>query len=395
MSPELRARGLTQRQVQAAERREGISHPLLDVLDQQAPRIAELNITYDRFRVDIPSDNQTPQRFIRQNFGFLADAVEGAGEFSVAPLELVAVWSKAVDMLRGYQRYAFAEIIGTAYSIQGTINPGWRGFPRYYFEKGRFPTEVARDHVDLTHTQARLEEIYGNLNSLEYYVHGHKGSSMEYGSKLGKRISRGDQKAEVLLDRMITRGKARRSHILDILDNIQENFGNGLGPLRMDLAEEVEIARFRLLSRDELLEEVRQLNKYVSQPERQRRAIQAELRAYPTDVDGRRDTPWSRGSIYFHALQDLILAVESQEAEMEEDQIKGSQACFVKDLDQYLEGFPEGNDEIREVFESILNTGTTSYWSYSSLGTRKLYELFDALDVKVIRPWVRAESQSS
>lgn len=387
MSPELRVR-LTPRQVQAAERREGFPHPLLDVLGQHAPRIAEINVTYDRFAIDSPEDNQTPQKFIKKNFGFLADAVEEVRAFSLSPLELVAVWSRATEVLRGYQRYAFSEMVASAYSIQGAANPGWKGFPRYFFERDRIPTDLARDYADVTHVRGRLEDVYNHVRALDRFVHG--GSSQRHLVDLAKRMSKGDKKAEVLFDRLAAISERRQSRVIG---EVHENFGNGMGPLRFALNDAVETARYRLLSRDELLAEVRKVPQHVSQPEQRRQSIQANLRAYPTGIDGRRNAPWARANIYFHGIQDLMLSVASHELDMRSGQIKGSQACFVKDLDLYLAGFPEGEAEMREVFQTLLDSGSTFYWENNPIGTRMLYELFDTLDKKVIQPWKQEEEK--
>ena len=83
---------LTREQIERAARREGVQHPVISVLDGYAPRLAQFNEGYSRA--------QDRQSFTRANLGFLADAVEEAGDFSFGPLNIVAIWSKTLESIQ-------------------------------------------------------------------------------------------------------------------------------------------------------------------------------------------------------------------------------------------------------------------------------------------------------
>src|SRR3989344_8374689 len=120
---------LTREQVECASRREGVSHPVISVIEYNEPRIAQLHQAYQSIE-----SNQEQQRYVRNNYGFLGDAFEEAGEFFLGPLDIVAICSKAVDVWPDniYPRYGLARMIAPAYAIQG--KPEHRGLARYFLE---------------------------------------------------------------------------------------------------------------------------------------------------------------------------------------------------------------------------------------------------------------------
>lgn len=152
---------LTRAEVERAANREGVQHPVISVLEYHSPRLSELSEPYRRI-----ADTQEAQRYSDGNLGFLADAIEEAGDFSLNPLDLVAIWSKAMDLpLGGYFRYDLAGMISAAYGIRGIQTSGWDGFPRYFSERGRLPKSVAKDRSGLLYVHERLETIGNNLMS--------------------------------------------------------------------------------------------------------------------------------------------------------------------------------------------------------------------------------------
>src|SRR3989338_6972473 len=123
------------------------------------------------------------------------------------------------------------------------------------------------------------------------------------------------------------------------------------------------------MSIDALLAELKQLERPISDDARDE--LLADLRVYPSGIDGRRTTEWKRGNIYFHALQDTLAAeaifrgtfVRYSDDE-QIDYLKSSQACFTQDLDKYLAEFPKEEDEkMKELFELIFKVGTSKYWT--------------------------------
>jgi hypothetical protein len=128
--------------------------------------------------------------------------------------------------------------------------------------------------------------------------------------------------------------------------------------------------------------------------EEDRESFVSILRNRKTDIDDRRHlTEWKPGSIYFHSIQDILLAVSwdklnSVSLEEKYKAVMDSQACFVKDLDIYLENFPASEVKIRQLFELIYNVGTSFKWS-EKIGLLKPFSSdFKEIDNKIIRPWV-------
>ena len=81
---------LTKDQVAAAECREEIAHPVISLLETHADILVG-------FREDLKEikDSQKAQSYIADTHGFLADLLEQLDAFTLQPLELVAIWSKA------------------------------------------------------------------------------------------------------------------------------------------------------------------------------------------------------------------------------------------------------------------------------------------------------------
>ena len=223
---------LTQDAVQRAEARVDVAHPVITVLDQQAPRLAELQQGYAHI-----TDNQEQQRFISEQYGFLADSIVEAGPFTLEPVELIAVWSKATEMLGGYERYALAGMVSTAYAIQGASNPDWRSFPRSYIEREGVPEGVRTDAEGLQHVRERLRDIWDSTNEIDFYVYGTNEGAMGLAFKLGKRESEGDEEAKKMLEELIAREKEFKT---PVLTEIHENFANVLPILRWTLDEAIE-----------------------------------------------------------------------------------------------------------------------------------------------------------
>ena len=146
--------------------------------------------------------------------------------------------------------------------------------------------------------------------------------------------------------------------------------------------------------KEALVSEISQLRGQMS--EQERNALVVELRATKSDIDGRRVIDeWRRGVIYFHSVQDLSTAVvylNTMKGLISPDKmgevLKSSQACFVKDLDFYFEGFPADQTDMREVFQAVFETGTSVRWNDDEEFVRGLHHAYQALDETVIRPWV-------
>src|SRR3989344_3341825 len=121
--------------------------------------------------------------------------------------------------------------------------------------------------------------------------------------------------------------------------------------------------------------------------------IVTSLRATRTDLDSRREprTEWKRQNIYFHALQDTLFAAREARP-TDYDVIREVQACFVKDLDDYIERFPADEDpEMKQLFQTVFDVGTSVYWDRDREFIKRFDEAFWKLDKQVIRPWAQVE----
>ena len=217
---------LTKEQVERATRREGIQHPAITVLEYHSPRISQLR-GYSAIK-----DNQEQQHYISRNYGFIGDALEEAGDFSLLPLDLVAIWSKAMEVWpdNRYPRYRFAGMLAAAYGIQRRSD--LKGLGRFYLETARLPDGLVRDKSGLVHISTRLDHIFAGLGELEFYVSGVKGSSMELAFQLAGKARDGDEEARKQLDQLIARDK---EYSTPVLKELHENFGNGAVPLVMTI----------------------------------------------------------------------------------------------------------------------------------------------------------------
>ncbi len=211
-----------------AESRQGVSHPVIAVLDKNLPAI-------ERFlQGRVSTDNQAAQRYVAQNLGFLADAVSEAEPFTLEPEELVAVWSRAMEIFpdSGYSRYSLAGIVSSAYATQGLENSAWRQLPRHYLETGELPDGALEDRQGLAHVVAKFGDIDDSLGELNRYVYGSTDSGTMQARDLTRREMAGDVDAGRQLDEMIEQEKVRKT---DLLSAIGENFGNGFSPLYGDI----------------------------------------------------------------------------------------------------------------------------------------------------------------
>ncbi|MBI2330134.1 hypothetical protein HYU94_01985 [Candidatus Daviesbacteria bacterium] len=135
---------------------------------------------------------------------------------------------------------------------------------------------------------------------------------------------------------------------------------------------------------ESLIVEIEQINQQLS-PQAKANLL-TTLRMCPTDIDDQRVIEWKPGNIYFHSLQDLRFAILPS---VLPEEIRMSQACFVKDLDLYLKGFPKTEaEEIYRIFQTIFNAGTSFYWDEDRDHVKNLYEVYCKLDKEIIRPWV-------
>ena len=153
------------------------------------------------------------------------------------------------------------------------------------------------------------------------------------------------------------------------------------------------------MTREVYLEQLRRVARPISDGDRT--TLLTELRQTPTDIDPSRTalTEWlGKGKIFFHSLGDLR-AIEMDISMFRDGivipkrnkTIASTQACFVKDLDRYLQFFPQTEQAMREIFESILRVGTSARWTVDPQLPLDLLPLYESIDTDLIRPWVAQE----
>lgn len=151
------------------------SHPVVTVLQQESPQIQTLMNRVERMH------SAEGTRFIARNLGFLADAIRRIGEFTLEPLDLVAIGvqldrlphsrSSHVDTPTSYVTH----IMGTTYAIHGISNPGWADLPKYYLEnldnRDKLSPAVLNDRAGLLQAQQRNNNIGTSLDRLKKVVY--------------------------------------------------------------------------------------------------------------------------------------------------------------------------------------------------------------------------------
>lgn len=151
---------------------------------------------------------------------------------------------------------------------------------------------------------------------------------------------------------------------------------------------------------EELIIEISGLEREINEVDREE--LLSKLRAQPT-LDGRpRPTELkSKGNLYFHSIQDLRLAKMTENLEEKYREKKGceypqseetffhAQACFLQDLDRYLELLPnnQDNQKIISSLDLIRRVGTSALWYEDRELMNNLLDLYVKLDNTLIRPW--------
>lgn len=214
---------LTRDQVAWAESRVGLTHPVLTVIENHLPATVPLTEGYSQI-----TDTQEQQRYIREHYGFLADAIVEAGPYTLEPIDLIVIWSRAREVFSGYHRYALAGMVSSAFAVQGAESPEWKKFPRHYLETSNLPKGVVRDRGGLVYVSSKLNHIRESLGEISFYINGTREPNRSHIFELAKRSSNGDKEAEQELEILIAYSKA---HTTPTLAEIHENFGNGFTPL--------------------------------------------------------------------------------------------------------------------------------------------------------------------
>ena len=223
---------LSEKDVRAAEKREGdyTKHPVILALDRHQTKIARFIEGYFEIKDGQLGETRTKGGYLRSSSGFLIEAITEASPYTLQPLELVAIWSRVLELFpdgpgdMGYSlRYSLAGIISTVYAVSGSVNAEWLDFPRTYLRDLGLPAEVLQDRDGALRVFHRLEEVRLNFLEIGCYA---RGSRMDFGSLINRALN-GDSEAENELKSSIKReGPENRN--TPVLSEIGENFGNGM-----------------------------------------------------------------------------------------------------------------------------------------------------------------------
>lgn len=123
------------------------------------------------------------------------------------------------------------------------------------------------------------------------------------------------------------------------------------------------------------------------------------LRLTSTDIDRekqeylKRET-WQKGTVWFHSLQDTrhlfypgMLGVLERKGRLAEEATQ-VQACFVKDLDDYMAGFPPEEETVLTLFQAIYDAGTSFYWKDDLKRVDELHRVYNEINTQVLHPWI-------
>src|SRR3990167_3702384 len=188
---------LTSFQVKSAEKRIGIYHPIIRILETHEDELKKL------YNSSLEAQETTDQQeFARVHLGFLADKIVGIDRFTLEPLEIIGIWSKVVEIFpaSSYLRRSVASIITTTYMIQRE-DPSLSGFPKYYMENWQISPEILSDRDLVGRMQKRLGEINTSIEDIHSYIHDVK-DPLQLGMKLQRRVQEEDTEAQVELDEL-------------------------------------------------------------------------------------------------------------------------------------------------------------------------------------------------
>ena len=209
-----------------------VKHPIIDVLNTYAERIEKVNAEHTKCEFN----DEDSFKFLVDGYGFLADAVEGIGDFSLSSKELLAIWAKVMQFSPGSradsadERYRFATIVATAYSLNRVDRSIWQGTTRSILQTGKFPQDAVSDHAGLTTIAANIKVLDNTLETLR--------QSSEVGRNIlttkeieeEKRLMNGDNMPKLIRFSRRLRNRRENTHL--VLVEVRENFSYGLLPIR-------------------------------------------------------------------------------------------------------------------------------------------------------------------
>lgn len=218
---------LTDDNVRIALSVQGTEHPVLSLFGEYSPRLGQFSKNYH-----MVEENRSRQDYARKNFGFFADLLEETDPFTLAPLEIIAIWARLTDF--ELPRYESARMLAFRYATE-YVDGALGSSGRYNFETGGFPPEACITPDQIEAMGKRVEDVRLSVDNIQEYIDGLPDAVREI-----VRLTRtGDtQKVAELIRLIEDRKNIPHINSLEKLQ-ISENFGNGILELRMSMSEAV------------------------------------------------------------------------------------------------------------------------------------------------------------
>lgn len=197
--------------VERAMNREGFNHPVLTFFDDYSEQLQAFILEYNKLE-----DEKQRQEYTRKNLGFFGEAVDKLGNFTLSPLELIAIWSKMYDIdFRSRYKATGAVVFGyCSFPLSGR-----EGANRYWIEQGEISKSLFKSTNDKDLFKARLKEVSYGLNEIDFYLRGVRMSFQD----LLNLASKGEKE---LLKKVDDRMKS--TPLMIKLGNLSENYTNGI-----------------------------------------------------------------------------------------------------------------------------------------------------------------------
>jgi len=209
---------ITKEQIEAAK--QDTSHQIVQVMLSMPDYFQKLREGYK----PITDNNQEAQRFVKEQFSPLVNALNQLDDFSVSPLDIISIWSRAEQDLEGigYARYELAGTIGVVYGTRGSQSESFRNRIVEIINKNAIPKDLAKDEQAALYFFRRLKALSGSIDEITFYIHG---TREDMGDLATKAFGDKDEKAKKRWDEL---QKWSKEHQDDFLGSVCENWGNGL-----------------------------------------------------------------------------------------------------------------------------------------------------------------------
>jgi len=184
-----------------------LDNPVIDILLSSRSTIDSFVAAYDPVKLIDDKGKQA----IATHFAPIADSVSSQ-DFRLEDTDLISIWTGICELLPNYTypRQTMADIVISAYLVQGQTDPNLTNFPRQYLEEKELPDYVSGNPELLEAMSARARAIEHQINEVNDYIFG-IGNSKEHLENLRGRMRSGDEEAIKEFNQIRADSKERRS----------------------------------------------------------------------------------------------------------------------------------------------------------------------------------------